>query len=122
MMNYKFKTNSTIDAYGQTENVIHCKFGDMRKQYHFTSEFMQEYPEFCKEYEQYFMGEPSVFDSPFDIVRYIERFELPVKLYSNYYDEEFEDIDAVREWLMYEHGTRNMEKSAKLYKGLEATR
>lgn len=121
-MNYKFKTNSTIDAYGQTENVIHCKFGDMRKQYHFTDEFMQEYPEFCKEYDKYFMGNDCVFDSPFDILNYIENFELPVKLYSNFYDEEFENYRAVRDWLANEYGTRDMEKSARLYKGLEATK
>ena len=33
---------------------------------------------------------------------------------------EYEDIDAVREWLMYEHGTRDMEKASRLHKGLEA--
>lgn len=119
-MNYRFKSNSNIDAYGNTDNVIHFKFGDCRKHYHFTDEFVKKYPEFSREFESYWIGQDSVFDSPFDVVGYIERFELPVRLYSNYYDEEFEDIDAVREWLMYEHGTRDMEKSARLYKGLEA--
>lgn len=39
------------------------------------------------------------------------------------YDMELEPdtINRVKD-CMYEHGTRNMEKSAKLYKGLEATR
>lgn len=118
-MNYRFKTNSDIDAYGNMDNVIHFKFGDCRKQYHFTDEFMQEYPEFSKQYENYWYEQDSVFDSPFDVVSYIERFELPIRLYSNYYDEEFEDINAVREWLMYEHGTRDMEKASRLHKGLE---
>lgn len=118
-MNYRFKTNSNIDAYGDTQNVIHFKFGDCRKQYHFTDEFMQEYPKFCEEWSKYWCNEDSVFDSPFDILRYIENFELPVKLYSNYYDEEFADLQAVREWLANEYGTRDMEKSSRLYKGLE---
>lgn len=118
-MNYRFKTNSDIDAYGDTQNVIHFKFGDCRKQYHFTDKFRDEYPGFVIEYANYWNGHDSVFDNPFDILSYIEKFELPVRLYSNYYDEEFEDYEAVREWLANEYTTQNMQKSARLYKGLE---
>lgn len=102
-MNYRFKKNSDIDAYGDSQNVIHFKFGDARKQYNFTNEFIDKYSGFCKEYINYWNAQESVFKNPFDIVRYIEKHELPVRLYSNYYDEEFEDIGAVLEWLAYEY-------------------
>lgn len=103
-MNYRYNPIRDIDAYGDTMNVIHFKFGDMRKSYNFTSEFMAKHPKFCAEYGKYFMGEPSLFSDPLAIVNYIEDFALPVRLYSNYVDEEFADIAAAREWLAAEYG------------------
>jgi len=103
-MSYRFKKNSTIDAYGDTESVIHFKFGDARKNYFFTKDFQTKHPNFCKEYARYFSGEKSLFKDPLTIVNYIETFNLPVKLYSNMYDEEFEDIKACKEWISEEYG------------------
>lgn len=103
MNDYRYKKNSDIDAYGTSQNVIHFKFGDARKMYHFTDEFRNKHPRFCEEYGKYLMHEDSLFTDPLSIVNYIEAFNLPVRLYSNFVDEEFEDFDAVREWLCNEY-------------------
>lgn len=123
-MSYRWKQDSDIDAYGNTENVIHFKFGDMRKSYNFTDVFDAKHPRFCEEYRKYFAGEKSLFSDPLAIVNYIEQFDLPVKLYSNMYDEEFEDIDAAKEWIMREYGGQNRDKlfhyeSGRGYVGLD---
>jgi hypothetical protein len=52
------------------------------------------------------MGDSSKFTNPLDVVSYIEKYKLPVRLYSNYYDEEFEDIAAAKEWILAEYETR----------------
>ena len=101
---YRYKTDSDIDAYGQTQSVIHFKFGDCRKQYFFTAEFEKQHPRFCEEFAKYWEGRKSLFSDPLAVVNYIETFDLPVRLYSNYVDEEFADFDAVREWLAQEYG------------------
>ena len=103
LMEYRYKKNSNIDAYGDTDNVIHCKFGELRKGFNFTAEFESKYPKFCTEYYKYYTGEKSVFADAIELVNYIERYNIPVRLYSNYVDEEFADIQAVKEWLMNEH-------------------
>lgn len=103
-MSYRYKDNSSIDwAYDDSTSVIHFKFGDMRKHYHFTDEFMTKHPNFCKEYARYFSGENSLFVDPLSIVNYIETFNLPVRLYSNFVDEEFADIKAAKEWICEEY-------------------
>lgn len=102
-MEYRFNKNSNIDAYGDTMSVIHFKFGDARKHYFFTKELQAEYPKFCKEYEKYFMNEKSLFSDPLSLVNYIEFYKIPVRLYSNMYDEEFADIDACKEWIYNEY-------------------
>lgn len=112
-MNYRYKKDSDIDAYGDTQNVIHFKFGDMRKMYHFTPDFQTKHPRFCEEWHKYWMGEDSLFSDPLAVVNYIETFDLPVRLYSNFVDEEFEDFDAVREWLNNEYQGQHKDK---LYK------
>lgn len=103
-MDFDYKA-SEIDAYGDTENVIHFKFGDARKMYNFTPEFEANNSEFCKEYANYFMDSPSKFKSVTDVVDYIESHNLPVKLYSNYVDREFADVDAVRRWIKWNEPT-----------------
>lgn len=114
MSEYRYKDNASIDwAYDDSTSVIHFKFGDCRKHYHFTDEFETKHPKFCKEYAKYFMGEPSLFSDPLSIVNYIETFNLPVRLYSNYVDEEFADTEAVKEWICNEYGGHNRDK---LYK------
>ena|SRR5690606_27432006 len=107
-MNYRYKENSDIDAYGDTDNVIHFKFGDARKGYHFTDEFVEKYPLFVAEYTAYFMGEKSVFNDVLELVNYIERHNIPVRLYSNYVDKEFADIAACKEWILNEHVGRQI--------------
>ena len=103
-MDYRYKKNSDIDAYGDTQNVIHFKFGDCRKLYHFTDEFVAEHPRFAEEFAKYWHNDStSLFSDPLAIVNYIETFNIPVRLYSNFVDEEFEDIQAVREWLNNEY-------------------
>lgn len=109
MSDYRYKRNSNIDAYGDTDNVIHFKFGEARKHYHFTNEFMDKYPKFVSEYSKYFMGNKSVFNDVLELVNYIERYEIPVRLYSNFVDEEFADIQACKEWIMNEHIGRQYE-------------
>jgi len=98
-MEYKYKKNSDIDAYGDKDNVIHFKFGDCRKMYNFTPDFENKYPEFAREYKRYFMQEPSIFKTPMQIVDFVESANLPVRFYSNYVDEEFEDFNATRDWI-----------------------
>lgn len=107
---YRYKKNSNIDAYGETENVIHFKFGDCRKAYNFTKDFQDKYPNFVKEYLNYFMNQESLFSDPLAIVNYIEMFDLPIRLYSNYTDQEFADPQAVKEWLANEYQGQNSNK------------
>ena len=101
-MEYRFKKDSEIDAYGDTENVIHFKFGDCRKAFNFTKDFTKEHPKFVKEYKEYWMGKESAFTDPLSVVNYIDLFKLPIRLYANFYDEEFEDIEACKEWICNE--------------------
>lgn len=112
---YKYKQNSTIDAYGDTENVIHLKFGEARKGYNFTDEFTKQHPKFVREYTHYFNGEKSLFRDPLSILNYIETFNLPVKLYSNYVDQEFENVAAAKEWVVNEYQGTGSERQ-KLYR------
>lgn len=121
-MEYRYK-DSNIDAYGDSENVIHFKFGDARKSYNFTKKFQAEYPNFCKEYEKYFMNEKSLFSDVLALVNYIEMFNIPVKLYSNYVDKEFADAKACKEWICNEYQGQSRKLfnfQADGYKGLDA--
>jgi hypothetical protein len=76
-----------IDYYGDKDNYIHAKFGDLRKMYNFTSDFRSKYPKFCKEYDKYWKGNLSVFLIPQQIVSYVEKNNIPVHFYFNYTDE-----------------------------------
>lgn len=116
-MNYRYKKNHKIDAYGDTENIIHFKFGDMRKMYNFTEQFQGTHPRFCEEYAKYWEHKPSLFSDPLSIVNYIEAFDLPVKLYSNFVDQEFEDADAAREWICNEYSGQHRDKLYNYDKG-----
>lgn len=109
-MNYRFKTISKIDAYGEKSNVIHLKFGRMQKRYNFTKSFIAKHPRFVEEYKKYFMGEKNLFGDPLVILKYIKDFNIPVHLYSNYYDEEFADVDAAIEWLIQEYTGDNRQE------------
>ena len=76
-----------IDYYGYTDNYIHAKFSDLRKQYNFTDEFIAKYPRFCDEYGKCWRGEYSVFQQPQQIVDYVKQNNIPVHFYFNYTDE-----------------------------------
>lgn len=105
---YRYKQDSDIDAYGDSQSVIHFKFGDAKKHYNFTVEFVNKYPNFTKEYSSYFNNEPSAFTDPLGLVNYIERHNIPVRLYRNMVDLEFEDIEAAKEWLCREYLPSNL--------------
>ncbi len=98
----RFKRENKKDYYGGDFACIHAKFGDFRKRYHFPEAFRKEYPNFCSEYGKYWDKKESVFVDPMQIVNYIEKFAIPCALYSNFYDREFADFNAVREWICVE--------------------
>lgn len=75
-----------INYYGDKDNYIHAKFGDLRKCYNFTKEFTEKYPRFSEEYGKYFMCEESMFSNPLEIINYIIFFEIPVHAYFNFTD------------------------------------
>jgi hypothetical protein len=76
-----------IDYYGNKDNYIHAKFGDLRKMYNFTDAFKKQYPKFAEEYVQYWVGNYSRFKVPQQIVAYVEQNNIPVNFYFNYTDE-----------------------------------
>jgi len=95
----RFKPKNDLNYYDGDFACIHAKFGDFRKCYCFPDDFREKYPNFCSEYQKYWSYQKSVFVDPMHIVNYIERFAIPCVLYSNMYDREFADFDAVREWI-----------------------
>lgn len=77
-----------IDYYGTEDNYIHAKFGDLRKRYNFTDDFMEQYPNFSKEFATYWENaEDSVFKQPIQIVQYVDAYKIPVHFYLNFTDE-----------------------------------
>tara|TARA_R110000868_G_scaffold359089_1_gene620886 strand:- start:19 stop:324 length:306 start_codon:yes stop_codon:yes gene_type:complete len=76
-----------IDYYGEEDDYIHAKFGDLRKMYNFTDELIEKYPKFCEEYKKYWDGTYSVFKQPQQIVDYVKVNKIPVHFYFNYTDE-----------------------------------
>lgn len=103
----RFKPKNDLDYYGGDFACIHAKFGDFRKCYNFPEEFCKRYPNFCSEYDKYWECKKSVFENPMQIVNYIERYGVPCALYSNFYDREFADFDAVKEWICQEGHVRH---------------
>ena len=75
-----------INYYGGNDNYIHAKFGDLRKCYNFTKDFIEKYPRFSEEYHKYYMCEKSLFSNPLEIVNYIIYFNIPVHAYFNFTD------------------------------------
>lgn len=90
-----------IDYYGDKDNYIHAKFGDLRKMYNFTDDFKKQYPNFANEYGKYWRGNPSVFLQPQQIVEYVEKYNVPVNFYFNYTDEPA-TIDDMHEYFKRE--------------------
>lgn len=75
-----------IDFYGDKDNYIHLKFGNAVKMYNFTDEFKAEYPDFTREYVNYWEGKASKFRGPFAIVEYVYSNKLPIHFYYNFTD------------------------------------
>lgn len=95
--------NKTIDYYGDEDNYIHLKFGDVRKMYHFTPDFREKYSGFSNEYTKYFMGEKSKFSSPFAVVNYAYEHNIPVHFYYNFTDTPATDREEIMNYLVNEN-------------------
>lgn len=76
-----------IDYYGNEADYIHLKFGDARKNYFFTTSFLEKYPLFAREYAKYFnYSKEAQFKNPFQIVAYVYKNKIPVHFYYNFTD------------------------------------
>lgn len=92
-----------INYYGEEDNYIHLKWGDVRKMYNFTKEFIEKYPSFAREYQNYFSEEKSIFKAPFAVVEYIYKNKLPVHFYYNYTDTPAKNKREIMEYLVAEN-------------------
>lgn len=92
-----------IDYYGEKDNYIHLKFGDTRKMYNFTDDFVEKYPEFSKEYQNYFENKDSKFKSPFAVVEYAYSKKIPVHFYYNFTDTPAKSKKEIMAYLVEEN-------------------
>lgn len=92
-----------IDYYGDKDNYIHLKFGDCRKMYFFTTEFIEKYPVFTREYKNYFDGEKSKFKTPFAVVYYTYSNKIPVHFYYNFTDTPAQSEKEIMAYLVSEN-------------------
>lgn len=92
-----------IDYYGDKDNYIHLKFGDVRKHYNFTDSFIKKYPNFAREYANYFEWKESKFHSPFAVVAYAFDNKLPVHFYYNFTDTPAKSREEIVEYLVSEN-------------------
>lgn len=111
----KIVINKNIDYYGTKDNYIHLKFGDCRKCYNFTKEFIKTYPKFTEQYSKYFMGEESLFKSPLEVINYIVYFKIPVSFYKNFTDEPCTHREA-QEYLLEEFQASEYSRKEQLYR------
>jgi len=99
--------SSEIDYYGETDNYIHLKFGDCRKAYNFTKKFIKEHSDFAKKYQRYFQsGSQRTFEdfkSPFAVVAYAFKKQIPVHFYYNFTDKPAKDYNEIIEYLVREN-------------------
>jgi len=100
----------TIDYYGNKADYIHLKFGDARKMYNFTAEFIEKYPLFAEEYAKYWSGDTMTqFKNPFQIVRYVFKNKIPVHFYYNFMDIPAENEAEIMDYLVREKAYINLE-------------
>ncbi len=92
-----------IDYYGDSDNYIHLKFGDVRKNYNFTTEFTKQYPDFVREFANYFGMRESKFRSPFAIVAYAYKNKIPVHFYYNFTDTPAKNLKEIMAYLVNEN-------------------
>jgi len=111
----KIVINKNIDYYGTKDNYIHLKFGDCRKCYNFTEEFVKRYPKFAEEYNKYFYCEESLFKSPLEVINYIVNFKIPVSFYKNFTDTPCTHREA-QEYLLEEFQASEYSRKEQLYR------
>ena len=111
----KLDINKNIDYYGTKDNYIHLKFGDCRKCYNFTEEFVKRYPKFAEQFEKYFMCEDSLFKSPLEVINYIVNFKIPVNFYKNFTDTPCTHREA-QEYLLDEFQASEYSRKEQLYR------
>jgi hypothetical protein len=92
-----------IDYYGNKDNYIHLKFGDVRKNYNFTKDFIEKYPDFTREYTSYFEMKKSKFKSPFAVVSYVYKHKIPVHFYYNFTDTPAKNEKEIMDYLVDEN-------------------
>lgn len=105
------ENKKTIDYYGDKDNYIHLKWGDCVKMYNFTEDFIEKYPDFVKRYSHYYNNWGSReasrkgigFSSPFEVVAYVFKKNIPVHFYYNYTDKPAEDYDDIINYLVGEN-------------------
>lgn len=107
------KMKKEIDYYGDTDNYIHLKFGDARKMYHFTPDFIEKYPDFAREYANYWDGTKSAFKNPFQVVSYAYDNKLPVHFYFNFTDTPAESKEQILDYLRDEQSYIDLEHNIK---------
>ena len=92
-----------IDFYGYNDNYIHLKFGDARKMYNFTDDFKAKYPDFAREYANYWEGKTSKFRGPIPIVAYVYKHKIPVHFYYNFTDTPAKNKREIMAYLVNEN-------------------
>ena len=90
-----------IDYYGDKDNYIHLKWGDVKKAHNFTEEFRKDHPDFVREYASY-LNEEGKFKNPFQIVSYVFEKNIPVHFYFNFTDEPATCRDEIINYLVRE--------------------
>ncbi len=94
-----------IDYYGEEDNYIHIKFGDIIKRYRFQEGFRKEHSYFVEQYENYWEEETDKNDlkTPEDFVNYAYDNNIPVNWYFNYTDTPAESKEEILEYFINEN-------------------
>jgi hypothetical protein len=100
-----------IDYYGDKDNYIHLKFGEIRKMYNFTKEFQEKYPIFVEHYKKYWNFKNTSygdFKNAFQVVSYIYNNKIPVNLYYNFTDTPVKNRKEVIAYLLRENNIKKL--------------
>ena len=104
----KTKNKTVVDYYGNTDNYIHLKFGDCRKMYYFTQDFIEKYPEFAEEYKKYFNGQDTQFKNAFMVASHVFNNKIPVHFYYNFTDAPARGRKDIMDYLLRENDTKTL--------------
>ena len=105
------KIKKEIDYYGSEADYIHLKFGDCRKMYNFTPDFIAKYPQFAKAFQMYWNGELKryySFENPFQVVSYAFNHKIPVHFYYNYTDTPAKSRKEIIAYLLNENNINKL--------------